>query len=127
MRSKSATESSSGAHHDDAGVVHQHVEPTEPGDRLRDRGLHRGGVGAVRPQRERLAARRLDRPLHLLRLLRRARIRDRDVRALARETLRDCGADPARCTGDQGDLALERLAHSYRSDPGDSLRRPPNV
>jgi hypothetical protein len=100
-------------HDQDARVVHEHVEPPERRDGLRDRLPDRAGVGRVGADREALPTGRLDGPGDLVGLLWRARERDRDVRAVVREATRDRGADAARAARDQGRFARERGVRSF--------------
>jgi hypothetical protein len=101
----------------DPGVVDDDVEPrcagvqqqllVEPGEQRVD-----VAVGAERlADRERLPAAPDDRAHDLVGGLRAGRVVDGDERAVARQSLRDRPADPARGAGDQRDLALQFCSH----------------
>ena len=91
----------------DAGIVDEHVDPPERGDRLGDevgRGL---GIGNVALDRHALAAERLDLGDGAFGTRHVAREVERDVGAVPRTADRHCAANAGRCTGDEHRLACE--------------------
>jgi hypothetical protein len=99
----------------DARVGDEDVEPAEPRGGPLDRRAHGLRVGAVRVERQRAAAGRLHPGGHAARVVVALAERDRDVRAVGRQPLRDRRPDAAAAARDQRDLALQ-LCHSGSSE-----------
>jgi hypothetical protein len=96
-------------HHYDPRVVDQHVETAKGSNRLSHGLLHRVGIGAIRTDRDRSSAGRLNGAQHFTSLRLIAGIGNRDGRAVLHQTFRNRCADPARRACDHGNLARQFL------------------
>ena len=90
------------------GVVHEHVEPSERIDGLRDGAIAEGRLPNVAGNEQAPAAFVFDRRLGFIGVaLFRFGVDDRDVGPLAREQHRNRSADPGIAAGDERDLSCE--------------------
>jgi hypothetical protein len=104
-----------------AGVVYQHVEPSEPVDRGRDGGVEVRARGHVRLDGQGVVADSRREQVEFVLL----DVGDDDRSALGGEAFRDGAADALGRRRDEGDPPLEAPHSAARQDPVDLLGRDP--